>query len=75
MWIRTGNIICNVDDFSKFYIEICNGQYNVLGQESDSKATMFANYNTYSSAKAALDGLYTALERGDRTFTMHNTAY
>jgi hypothetical protein len=75
MWIRTNDVMCRVDDFSKFYIDMNSGSYSVIGKESDNRATVFMNYSTYASAKAALDGLYEALERGDRTFTMRNTAY
>ena len=75
MWIRVNDVIRSADDFSSFYIEMYHGEYSIIGKESDSRITIFINYRSYSTAKEVLDGLYAALERGDRTFTIPNRTY
>lgn len=75
MWIRVNDVIRNTDDFYSFYIEMYNGEYSIVGKESDSRVTIFVNYRSYSKAKEVLDDLYAALERGNRTFTIPNRMY
>ena len=75
MWIRIDDVICNTDRFAKFCIKMNNDQYDVIGEQSANCVLIFTSRNNYYSAKAILDNLYAAMERGDRTFTIPNKMY
>lgn len=71
MWIRIDDVICKADDFSRFYVEhMPNGDYGILGKESDSVLVLLGTYKDCKRSKKVLDNLYFALRDGDRAFTM-----
>ena len=71
MWIRTNDVICKADEFSRIYMEdMSHGRYGVLGKGSDNLSTMLGVYKDSRKAKVVLDSLYIALEQGDDAFTM-----
>ena len=74
MWIRTGDVICNTDEFRRFYIEeIPNGNYGVFGKQTENLSTLLGEYRSQIKAREIFDALYAALERGDKAFTMPNS--
>lgn len=75
MWIRTNDILCKADEFSRFYIDIASGSYHIFGKESDNTSVVLGTYRDYRKAKEAFESLYTALEHGDRAFTMPRSNY
>ena len=71
MWIRTGNVICNTDEFSRFYIEdIGNGSRGIFGKQSEEVSVLLGEYRDLRKAVEVFTEFYTALERGSNTFTI-----
>ena len=75
MWIRTGNVICHTDEFCRFYVEeMPNRNYGVFGKQTENLSTLLGEYRSHIKAREVFDTLYAALERGDKAFTMPNSA-
>ena len=74
MWIKTGTVICNTDEFTRFYIEkMPDDSYGVFGKQSEHISIILGTYRDFSRAKDALNNFYTALERGDKAHTMQES--
>ena len=71
MWIKSDNVICRTDEFSRFYIEeLPNGSFGIFGKESDELSVILGSYRTIRRTMEVFDTLYSAFERGDKAFAM-----
>ena len=74
MWIRTGNVICNTDEFFRFYIqETPNNYYGIVGKRSDNEVVLLGEYRSQVRAAEAFNNFYSALERGDKAHMMQES--
>lgn len=74
MWIRTGDVICNTDEFYRFYVEeMPNKNYGIFGKKSENLSILLVEYWSQIKAREVFGALYTALEHGDNAFTMPNS--
>ena len=71
MWIKSDNVICRTDEFSRFYIEeLPSGSFGIFGKQSDEISVVLGYYRDIRRAMEVFDDFYAALNRGDKAFTM-----
>ena len=74
MWIRTGNVICNTDEFTRFYIQdMGDGYLGIFGKQSDNMSTLLGEYRDLRRATDAFNNFYAALERGQKAYQIQTS--
>ena len=74
MWIKTGTVICNTDEFTRFYIEeMPDNSYGVFGKQSEHISIILGAYRDFNRAQNAFNNFYSALERGQNAYMMQES--